>query len=193
VSATGRRAGLGDVAAPVAVLALGCVILLGRSWAATLPPTHQPYALFMSALAIGGLGVSVPLSRPRSVLPNTLVLGIGLLGVAMASLTGLAVGPVVHVPFSAAALPIALLCAVAEEALFRRLAYAALQLGGATIAVLGSSLLFALVHIPLYGWEAFPVDLGAGLLFGWQRWASGTWAVSAASHAWANLLAVALR
>ena len=46
------------------------------------------------------------------------------------------------------------------------------------------------MHIPSYGLAAFPVDLGAGLLFGWQRWAAGTWTVPAATHAAANLLAV---
>ena len=37
---------------------------------------------------------------------------------------------------------------------------------------------------------ALPVDVGAGLLFGWQRWASGTWTVPAAMHAFANALVV---
>jgi hypothetical protein len=32
--------------------------------------------------------------------------------------------------------------------------------------------------------------VGAGLLFGWQRWASGTWTVPAATHAVANALVV---
>ncbi len=61
------------------------------------------------------------------------------------------------------------------------------------MAVVGSALLFAAVHVPLYGVAAFPVDLGAGLLFSWQRWASGDWTVPAATHAAANLLAVILR
>jgi membrane protease YdiL (CAAX protease family) len=56
--------------------------------------------------------------------------------------------------------------------------------------VVASALLFALVHLPFYGMAAFPVDLGAGLLFGWQRWSSGTWTVPAATHAAANLMVV---
>jgi hypothetical protein len=36
----------------------------------------------------------------------------------------------------------------------------------------------------------FWVDLGAGLLFGWQRWASGGWAAPAITHGAANLMAV---
>jgi len=56
--------------------------------------------------------------------------------------------------------------------------------------VLGSATLFALVHLPAYGTAALPVDLGAGLLLSWQRFASGRWTVPAATHAVANLLAV---
>jgi hypothetical protein len=46
------------------------------------------------------------------------------------------------------------------------------------------------VHVPLYGAPVFWVDLGAGLLFSWQRWASGDWTAPAATHALANVLAV---
>ena len=97
----------------------------------------------------------------------------------------------VGTPF--AALGLSLVAAVAEEALFRGALYGALRRWGAPAAVAGSALLFALVHIPSYGPAALPVDLGAGLLFGWQRWVSGRWTVPAATHAAANLLAVILR
>ncbi len=82
---------------------------------------------------------------------------------------------------------------MAEEALFRRVAYGVLEPYGAVTAVAVTALLFALIHVPLYGVVAFPVDLGAGLLFGWQRWAAGTWTVPAATHAAANCLAVIVR
>jgi hypothetical protein len=42
-----------------------------------------------------------------------------------------------------------------------------------------------------YGAAALPLDLGAGLVLAWQRWASGRWTVPASTHAFANLLAVA--
>jgi membrane protease YdiL (CAAX protease family) len=82
------------------------------------------------------------------------------------------------------------LAAVAEEAFFRKLVYGWLAPMRAEFAVAGSALLFALVHVPIYGVAVFWVDLGAGLLFGWQRWASGRWDVPAATHVAANLLAV---
>jgi membrane protease YdiL (CAAX protease family) len=93
-------------------------------------------------------------------------------------------------PFGPAAVALGSLAAVAEEAFFRRFLYGRLARLGAVAAVGGSALLFAMVHVPVYGVAAFWVDLGAGLLFSWQRWASGGWSVSASTHVVANLLAV---
>jgi membrane protease YdiL (CAAX protease family) len=80
--------------------------------------------------------------------------------------------------------------AVAEEVFFRRLVYGWLERWGAAVAVGVAALLFALVHVPVYGWGVLPIDLAAGLVFGWQRWASGTWTAPAVAHAVANLLAL---
>jgi membrane protease YdiL (CAAX protease family) len=118
------------------------------------------------------------------------VLAVGLVAVVLAIVAG---GRPVAAPYAAWALPLALLAAVAEEALFRRAAYGALQRRGAIVAVGATALAFALVHVPLYGVAAFPVDLGAGLLLSWQRWASGTWTVPAATHAVANLVMTVMR
>jgi len=118
------------------------------------------------------------------------VVAVGVAGIGFAVLVA---GRPVATPLGASAIPLALFAAVAEEALFRRAAYGWLAPSGPAVAVIGTALLFAIVHVPLYGPAAFPVDLGAGLLFSWQRWASGTWAVPAVTHAAANLLAVALR
>jgi hypothetical protein len=40
----------------------------------------------------------------------------------------------------------------------------------------------------MYGWAVVPVDVGAGLVFGWQRWASGSWTSPAVAHAAANVM-----
>src|SRR5207248_10430006 len=82
------------------------------------------------------------------------------------------------------------LAAVSEEAFFRRFLYGWLAHWGPAAAVAASALLFALVHVPTYGPAVFWADLGAGLLFGWQRWASGGWGAPAATHVAANLVAV---
>ena len=95
-------------------------------------------------------------------------------------------------PAPATALVVGLntLAAVAEEAFFRRLVYGALLAAGPVAAVVGAAVLFAAVHVTVYGAWVLPLDLAAGLLFGWQRQATGSWAVPAATHAVANLLVV---
>jgi membrane protease YdiL (CAAX protease family) len=83
-----------------------------------------------------------------------------------------------------------LAAAVAEELFFRRFVYSWFERWGAIVAVASSAVLFGLVHVPGYGLRALPIDVAAGLVFGWQRWASGTWTAPAATHAAANLIQV---
>ncbi len=80
------------------------------------------------------------------------------------------------------------LAAVAEELFFRRLMYGWLLKAGTGVAVGGTAAAFAAVHVPVYGVTILPIDLAAGLLFGWQRWATGSWSASAVTHVAANLL-----
>lgn len=96
------------------------------------------------------------------------------------------------VPLRTTALGVAasVVAAIAEELFFRRLLYARLERWGVAAAIAGSAMLFAGVHVPAYGLPALPVDLAAGLLFGWQRWASGTWTAPAVTHVAANLIQV---
>jgi membrane protease YdiL (CAAX protease family) len=168
------------------VVVVGCAMLVARPLAEASTGTRT--ALFAASyLTIGLASIAVPLERERPHLAPGLALlwGFGAVVVA-ANLSGSRV----PLPWSAAALPLSLLAAVAEEALFRRLAYARLESFGAAVAIVGSAALFGLVHVPAYGLSALPVDVGAGLLFGWQRWASGTWTVPAATHAVANAIVV---
>lgn len=174
-----RLAGLGVVAA-------GITLLLARPFVVAAP--HTRIALFAAAyLAIGLASLTVPVERGRVHVHPAAVLLLGLVAVVGA---GIVAGPPVPVPWSSAALPLSLFAAVAEEALFRRAAYSRLERLGPVIAIAISACLFALVHLPAYGVAALPVDLGAGLLLGWQRWASGSWTVPAATHAAANALVV---
>jgi membrane protease YdiL (CAAX protease family) len=96
--------------------------------------------------------------------------------------------PTVVLPATVTAVVAGSVAAVAEEAFFRMFLYGWLSRWGAPVAVLGSAVAFAAVHVPLYGLAAFPIDLGAGLLLGWQRWATGGWSAPAVTHVVANLL-----
>ena len=177
-------------AGSVVLVALGCALLVLRTRVLVLPDGHRVawLALLYGGLLVASLLVPLPAGRRRT--HPMLVLVIGVTAVVVAAW---AAGRPAPYAFAAWALPLAILAAVAEEALFRRVAYGVLEPHGAVTGVAATALLFALIHVPLYGVVAFPVDLGAGLLFGWQRWAAGTWTVPAVTHAAANCLAVIVR
>jgi membrane protease YdiL (CAAX protease family) len=165
-------------------------VLLLRTWILRTPDATRIVLLAGVYGAVFTASLLAPAAPDRARLHPAALLGLGLAAVGLAAVLG---GRPPSAPLGATALPLALFAAVAEEALFRRAAYGWLARHGAPLAVVGSALLFAAIHVPLYGVAAFPVDLGAGLLLSWQRWASGTWTVPAATHAAANLLAVMMR
>jgi membrane protease YdiL (CAAX protease family) len=155
-------------------------------------PTVVSFPFGVALLAGGYLvllvgGVAVRTRREDGPLGWGVPLAFGLVAVAGA---GVVAGPVAERRVGAVAAGIALLAAVAEEALFRRVLYDRLLRFGVVAAVVGSAVVFALIHLPSYGLAAMPVDLGAALLLSWQRYASGRWTVPAVTHAVANLLAV---
>jgi membrane protease YdiL (CAAX protease family) len=171
-------------------------------WAAALGATalglRQVSALApLIAVLVGTAGLLAPLPKAREQhrsMANALVgLAAGVAAFALATALVQAAGGSTEAarwtPPTTAAVAASLVAAVAEEALFRRLAYGLLLPAGVGIAVTGSALLFAMVHVPLYSWAILPIDLAAGVVLGWQRWASGGWAVPAITHAAANLTA----
>jgi membrane protease YdiL (CAAX protease family) len=164
----------------------GITLLLARP--ALADGSAAPAVLAACYLLIGAAALSVPDATPA---PGALGrLPVLILGLAAIAMVAWVVGPWPPLRLGWTGAPIGVLAAVAEEALFRRLAYGRLLRFGAGVAIVGSALAFALLHVPLYGVAVLPVDLGAGLLLSWQRWASGTWTVPAATHAAAELLAV---
>jgi hypothetical protein len=190
--ASTRAAAPGRPATPAAaadaVLAAGLAFLLARPALATTAFAIPLLAAGYLAMAAAALAVVAPAGPEPPPLGWGVPLGIGLAAVAAA---GAVAGPTPDPRVGAAAAGLGVLAAVAEEALFRRLLYLRLLARyGTVVAVLGSAIVFALVHLPAYGTAAVPVDLGAGLLLSWQRSASGRWTVPAVTHAVANLLAV---
>ena len=169
----------------LAIVAVGALVMMGRVRLLVLPSTERflLVSLLFGAMLVGCLLVPVAPGTRR--LHPAVVVAAGIVALGLAARAS---GRPVSSPFGGWAIALGILAAVAEEALFRRVAYAALEPAGALVAIGATSLLFALVHLPLYGLATFPVDLGAGLLFGWQRWASGSWRTSAGTHVAANLL-----
>lgn len=172
--------------APWAVALAGLAVLAARPFVAATPDARVTlFAAAYAAIALAAVAVADESDRPLLAPPVVLALGLTAIGIS-----ALAAGPPVPTPWASTALPLSLLAAVAEEALFRHTLYSRLARFGVAVAIIGSAALFAAVHVPSYGVAVLPVDFGAGLLFGWQRWASGSWVVPAATHAGANLWVV---
>ena len=167
---------------PLAALTFvaGCVALLAR-------PVSGAFIPVTIAVALAGVLHPRPdrdaqrAGRGASLI--CVAIGVG----AFATARG-ALGPSLLPPPTAWLLGSIVLAAFAEEAFFRRFAYDILLRWGAPVAIAVSSFAFAIVHVSLWGWRAVPIDLAAGALLGWQRWATGSWIAPAITHAAANTL-----
>jgi membrane protease YdiL (CAAX protease family) len=168
----GRR-----ILVPVATVA-ACVALALRT------PATVSIGVLVPVGLLGAFG-GVPTS-PRLLIRGDRLAVIGL-GVAPFVFVRL-FGPPLPALMTSATIAAATIAAVAEEALFRRFVYGWLERRGATVAVAGAAFLFAVIHIPVYGSGVVFIDFGAGLIFGYQRWATGGWAAPAATHVIVNLL-----
>ena len=148
LASTVRRIQVGSVIA-------GMVILLMRPAVASAVGWTVPVVVLVFT-AVMVLGLAAPIERqqpqrPTSATPLVAVASVGVLAFAAGRL--LSAG---HAPVPATALIIGLntLAAVAEEALFRRLAFGLLLPAGPGYAIAGSALLFGLAHVTVYGWWA---------------------------------------
>jgi membrane protease YdiL (CAAX protease family) len=170
-----------DSMLPVAagfLLLLSRLLLIGRATSSI--PTLA--LIYLSVLVI---------SRPdRNAMPASRALLPLLLGSGAVVCVRLFVSAPFPMRATVAGVALSALAAVAEEGLFRGALFARLLPRGTAVAIVTSAVAFALLHVPFYGLGALPVDFGAGLLFAWQRSESGTWAVPAATHALANIVAV---
>jgi sodium transport system permease protein len=183
----GRRSRGTDVDLAMVLAALaGCSLLLIRTSFTGLPATATVFVALYVLLGAASLAAPVGSDGARSLSPFA-VAAAGMTAIVLAAWL---VGPGFPVPHGPEVLLLNSLAAVSEELFFRRLVYGGLVRFGPAIAIGGSALLFAALHVPIYGPAVFWVDLGAGLLLSWQRWASGGWGAPAATHVVANLVAV---
>jgi len=169
----------------------GCVLLAARP--ALLEFTRRPVpTLTLLFIALLVVGLSLPLPRlPRYVGANLGSLGPwapGAIGIAAFALGRVIAGGRAPGAWSVAILAANSLAAVAEEVWFRRVWFGLLEPAGTVFAVICSAVLFAAVHVAIYGVRILPLDIAAGLLLGWQRAATGSWRVPALTHVAANLL-----
>jgi membrane protease YdiL (CAAX protease family) len=148
------------------------------------------FGLSLTAIAVLG-GVATALPRPGAV-------AAGVAGGSVLVLVSLAarwpLPPLVggHAAPFVPWVGVTTLVATAEElvlrgALWRWLAAAGGPAAGDLAALLATSVLFALIHIPVYGWHVVPLDFGVGLMFGGLRLWFGGPAAPAAAHVLADL------
>jgi membrane protease YdiL (CAAX protease family) len=91
------------------------------------------------------------------------------------------------VPFLPWAL-VTVLVASAEEAVLRGVLFTRVaRAGGIPLAIGVTTVAFASLHVPLYGWHVLPLDLAVGLGLGGLRVATRSIAAPAAAHAMADL------
>jgi membrane protease YdiL (CAAX protease family) len=87
-----------------------------------------------------------------------------------------------------------LLISVAEEALLRGALFDVMTLlAGEVAAVAVAAMTFAVLHVPMYGWWAVPIDLAAGVWLGGLRLATRGVAAPSTAHALADLASWWLR
>ncbi len=83
---------------------------------------------------------------------------------------------------------VTVIVAIGEEAILRGALFDAIdEAGGLVTAIVVTSVAFALIHVPLYGWHVVPLDLGVGVWFAGLRLVSGRVAAPAIAHAIADL------
>jgi len=66
------------------------------------------------------------------------------------------------------------------------------RMGGPTMAIVVTAVVFAVAHWPVYGPTILPLDFGAGLLLGWLRWWSRSLVPVIVTHAVADLALLVL-
>jgi len=161
--------------------------------AALLRALLLPLGDLLSTLVFGGCLLGVAWVERGT--PTLRASGGGELGRARSLLVGLMVGAVLVAPltfgsFSARGLDgfwswaaLAAIIATVEEiairgALYRRWAEEA----GPVAAILAGAIVFALIHLPRYGWGAMPLDAAVGLALGGLRAITGRVLPAAVAH-----------
>jgi len=146
------------------------LLLLARASGERLMVGTHPAAQAIAGGAFGATLIAV------------VILGAALAGSAL--IPGLARPAAPFTPWAA----VTVLVAVAEESILRGVLFGAIRrAGGPLAALLATTAVFALIHVPLYGWHVVPLDLAVGLALGGLRIVSRGIAAPAAAHAVADL------
>ena len=182
-------------------LMVGLAGIVGARWLATtrgLDPLGTGAAFGLALLALWLLATRSRLRRPAGRRRITVVVaagvafGLALVGLVLAGavIGGSPIAPGLSRP-AAPFLPwaaITILVAAAQEGILRGVLFDRLRTaGGIAAAIAITTILFALIHVPLYGWHVVPLDLAVGLGLAGLRLSTGTFVAPAVAHATADL------
>jgi membrane protease YdiL (CAAX protease family) len=174
-------------------LLLGLTAIVGARWAATVGGVGDALSIGLAfGLALAALAI---LAGQEVALPRPGAIAIGMAGgaalVGLALLAHLGARGQSFAP-AAAFLPwasITILVATAEELVLRGVLFAAIRRhAGIAAAIAVTSVAFALMHVPLYGWHVVPLDLGVGIWLGGLRLLGRGVAAPAVAHVLADLV-----
>ena len=164
--------------------AVGLRVAIGGAGVATSAPAGLAFAATLAVLT----AVAGTTTRPSWPAVGTGLAGAGVLCVPVL-LTRLTADQA-HRPggsFLTWAVVVAVV-ATGEEAFLRGALFDAVDSWhGPMPAIIITSLCFAALHVPLYGWHVVPLDAAAGLWLGALRRGSGSWTAPAITHTVADL------
>jgi membrane protease YdiL (CAAX protease family) len=175
------------------MVGLGIAVMLRRAIASSEGARSVPAGLLFAA-TLAFLAVAAGW-RPGHIRPVPLVVGVlGAVGlVALPAWSRLATAsPVTAHPGNSFLLwaTIVTMVAASEELLLRGILFTSIETAGGTLAALAvTSAAFALLHVPLYGWGAVPLDLAVGVWLGGLRVMTGGVTAPALTHVLADLAA----
>jgi membrane protease YdiL (CAAX protease family) len=182
---------------PVLIVAASAAALAVRVQVGGRPAGASVPAALVFSFALAGVAVAAGWrpSRPR---PVALVAGAAggvllCLPPTIASVRGFAVGHAAAASFPAWGAVVAAV-AVSEELILRGVLYDVVaERWGEIAAVLIAAALFSTLHVPLYGWHSFGLNLAVGVFLGVLRLLTGGVAAPAVAHTVADWAAWWLR
>ena len=168
------------------VVAAGLRAALGAPAAAASMPAGGVFAVSLLAVAIAAGW------RPGPPRLAAVALGAAGGGVLIGSWLIAGGSPVIEIAPTNAGLaiwtPLVAVVAVAEEVAMRGALFDTIRSGwGDGVALAATTILFAVLHVPLYGVGSLPLDLAAGMLLGGLRIVSGGVLAPALAHVLADL------
>lgn len=168
IAARDARAARGPVVVAAVLVASVLRTLAGGRAAAASAPAAVLFAAVLAAVAVAA-GVRTGRVRPAAVAIGAAG-GATLVAVSLIGLPAVRFGPRAGTEVLVWWVPLVTVVAATEEVVLRGVLHDALRpRGGTVIAIAAGAAIFALIHLPLYGMTALPVDACVGVFLGCLR------------------------